>query len=71
MAALTFRDLAVGDRFLFPDDFRRNGSPELPETVIEYRVKTGAHTFAIHYADGETADIGRVGVGDNPVRKVL
>lgn len=57
---MTFRDLAVGDRFVF------YGQPGAPRPSI----KTGARTFYIEGDSGYEGTCGRVGVGDNPVRRI-
>lgn len=66
---MTFRELAAGDRFLFVADVVP-ANPDLPETAIAHRVKDDDRLFTTHYQDGETTSWGRVGAGDNPVRRV-
>lgn len=64
---MTFRELAVGDRFVFVRDLA-------PDSVLRdpfdpYYVKTGAETFERRGPTGAYCE-GRVGAGDNPVQRV-
>ena len=65
---MTFKDLAIGDAFVFLHD-------QTIEHVSDFahNEKTGDHTFdTVFYNGGEDSRIrGRVGCGDNPVRKVV
>lgn len=63
---LTFAELEVGEAFLFLTD------PHVDVAQaggLTFRIKTSTHRFESHATDGEVSD-GRVGVGDNPVRRV-
>ena len=67
MPHLTFADLATNEKFLFVDD----NVPGRPDTDrVLQRMKTGATTYATQRDDGTIDLVERVGVGDNPVRRM-
>lgn len=59
---MTFNDLVDGDRFVF-----LYNDPDRVD--VQHRVKTGPNSFDLIGADGSVVP-GRVGCGDNPVRRI-
>lgn len=66
---MTFKELELGDRFHFLSD-EREEARILPEIRIVFRTKVSDWHYENTHADGDTSE-GRVGVGDNPVIKVI
>lgn len=65
MAALAFKDLAVGDRFQF-----RHAYGEGYDWL--WNVKTGNYTYRTRrWRDGSGGEEGRVGVGDQLVVRLI
>lgn len=65
---MKFADLKTGDRFVFLDDEHREARI-MPEIRVAYRIKTDDREYETLMADGSVGS-GRVGAGDNPVRKL-
>lgn len=66
---VTFRELAIGDKFMFAGDDLSRAKQLLAEVRIVHRTKTHERAFESTHTDGDVS-WGLVGCGDNPVVRV-